>query len=305
VSVEPGRSAAVNVDIDSLYLYYRLHGLDEERATNVIWERGVPRFAELFASYGIRATFFVVGADLERWPRAMEGAKALVAEGHELGNHTWSHPYDFSKGDDTSIGEEIDRAHTIISEAAGREICGFRAPGYNMSEEVYRSLAQRGYLYSSSLFPSPPYMLAKWGVMASMLLRGKRSEAIWGNPSMMFSSRAPHHRRSVLEMPITVLPGIRFPLIGTTLSLMGTTGYRVIRPLLKQAKFLNLEFHGIDLIDLETDGIDGTLAAQRDLRIGLESKLETFSALMEDVSNGWNVRTLEELAPQFKGPRAR
>ena len=118
MSVEPGRSAAVNVDIDSLYLYYRLHGLDEERATNVIWERGVPRFAELFASYGIRATFFVVGADLERWPRAMEGAKALVAEGHELGNHTWSHPYDFSKGDDTSIGEEIDRAHTIISEAA-------------------------------------------------------------------------------------------------------------------------------------------------------------------------------------------
>ena len=36
----------------------------------------------------------------------MEGAKALVAEGHELGNHTWSHPYDFSKGDDTSIGEK-------------------------------------------------------------------------------------------------------------------------------------------------------------------------------------------------------
>ena len=122
---------------------------------------------------------------------------------------------------------------------------------------------------------------------------------------MMFASRAPHHRRSVLEMPITVLPGIRFPLIGTTLALMGLNGYKVARPLLKQAKFLNLEFHGIDLIDLKSDGIDETLLAQRDLRIGLESKLDTFSAVMEDVANGWEVQTLEEIAPKFKGPRAR
>ena len=57
---------------------------------------------------------------------------------------------------------------------------------------------------------------------------------------------------------------------------MGTTGYRIIRPLLKQAKFLNLEFHGIDLIDLKADGIDETLLAQRDLRIGLEFNSKRF-----------------------------
>jgi len=305
VSVGFGRRAAVNVDIDSLYLYYRLHGIDEERATNVIWDVGVPRFAELFASYGIRATFFLVGADLERWPSAMEGAKRLAAAGHELANHTWSHPYDFSLSDPVAIGEEIDRAHKVISEAAGKEICGFRAPGYNMSEQAYRSLAQRGYLYSSSIFPSPPYMLAKWGVMASMLLRGKRSQAIWGNPSMMFASRAPHHRRSILEMPITVLPGIRFPFIGTTLAMMGTKGYRLTKPFLSRAKFLNLEFHGIDLIDSTDDGIDEVLLAQNDLKISLDSKMDTFSAVLADVAQGWDVQTLEELAPQFKGPKAR
>lgn len=305
MSVESGRLAAVNVDIDSLYLYYRLHGLDEARATNVIWERAVPRFADLFAKFGIRATFFIVGSDLERWPEAMAGARTLAAAGHELGNHTWSHPYDFSRGDDALIAEEIDRAHTLISEAAGRPITGFRAPGYNMSDPVYRALAQRAYLYSSSIFPSPPYMLAKWGVMVGMLLRGKRSQAIWGNPSMMVASRAPHHRRSVLEMPITVLPGLRLPIIGTTLAMMGKAGYRLVRPFIERAPFVNLEFHGIDLIDLGGDAIDRTLLAQRDLRIDLSSKLATFSDVLEHVASGWHVGTLEELAPSFKGPKAR
>jgi hypothetical protein len=300
-----GRVAAVNVDIDSLYLYYRLHGLDEERATNVIWQEGVPRFAELFASFGIKATFFVVASDLERWPAAMEGAKALAKEGHELANHTWSHPYDFSLSGRDAIDEEIDRAHALISEAAGKPICGFRAPGYNMSEDVYRALAERDYLYSSSIFPSPPYMLAKWGVMASMKLRGKTSQAIWGDPKMMFASRSPHHRRSVLEMPITVLPFVRFPFIGTSLTLMGERGYRMMRPMLSRASFLNLEFHGIDLIDLASDGIDSTLGAQRDLRVGLEEKRAVFWAALSDISEGWDVQTLEELAPGFKGPRAK
>ena len=62
--------AAVNVDVDSLYLYYRIHGLDEAAATNAVWERGVVRFAELFGELGLRGTFFVVAQDLERWPAA-------------------------------------------------------------------------------------------------------------------------------------------------------------------------------------------------------------------------------------------
>ena len=42
------RAAAVNVDVDSLYLYYRIHGLDDAHAADAVWERGVARFAELF-----------------------------------------------------------------------------------------------------------------------------------------------------------------------------------------------------------------------------------------------------------------
>ena len=86
------RAAAINVDIDSLHLYYRIHGLDEARATNAVWEKGVVRFAELFDELGVKATFFVVSSDLERWPVAREIAQKLVADGHELGSHSHTHP---------------------------------------------------------------------------------------------------------------------------------------------------------------------------------------------------------------------
>jgi len=88
MSAQTTRAAAINVDIDSLHLYYRIHGLDESSATNAVWERGVVRFAELFAELGVKATFFVVASDLERWPEARRIAAQLVADGHELGSHS-------------------------------------------------------------------------------------------------------------------------------------------------------------------------------------------------------------------------
>src|SRR5262249_34201457 len=42
------------------------------------------------ASRRVLATFFVIGADMARAPDA---ARRLVAAGHQLGNHTYSHPH--------------------------------------------------------------------------------------------------------------------------------------------------------------------------------------------------------------------
>ena len=48
--------------------YWRIHGLPDappERARHAILRRCLPRFAALFARHDLRATFFVVGRDLE------------------------------------------------------------------------------------------------------------------------------------------------------------------------------------------------------------------------------------------------
>ena len=294
------RIAAVNVDVDSLYLYCRIHGLDEASATDAVWERGVVRFAELFDELGVAATFFIVGADLERSARARTIAAELVAAGHELASHSWSHPYDLTRLPPDEIGRELDRAADVLAELRGSPIAGFRAPGYTMTDTVWELLGRRSYGYDSSLFPCPPYYLAKATVMGLMRLVGRESRSILDRPSVMWEPRTPHWRRGTLELPITVLPGLRLPFIGTSLLMMGQRGYQLMRPLLRRASFVNLELHGIDLCDRELDGIDPRIAArQPDLRITLRDKQALFRRVIGDLRDDWGVATLEAIAPRY------
>ena len=303
MAVKTPRCAAVSVDVDSLYLYYRIHGLDESAATNAVWEKGVTRFAELFDEVGVKGTFFVVASDLERFPEARAIADQLVAAGHEIGSHTWSHPYDLTHLSDEAIAQEVDKAHALLSEVRGTPVQGFRAPGYHMTDAVYRALVQSDYLYSSSIFPSPPYYLAKVSIMGLMRLMGKESQAIAGDPRIMVASRHPHHRRSLLELPMTVLPKIRFPIIGTSLILLGKRGMRMLRPAISRIDFYNLEFHGIDMCDAEIDGIN--LSSQPDLKVPIKQKRATIKDTLEHMRDHWETAPLEKIAPYFKHPQAR
>jgi hypothetical protein len=296
--------AAVNVDVDSLYLYYGLHGLDASRDANQAWERGVTRFLELFDEVGIKATFFVVAADLGRWPKAREIAAEIARQGHEIGNHTYSHPYDLIRRDPDVIADEIDRADEVLSLVAGKPVRGFRAPGYHISAPVFAHLGRRGYAYSSSVFPSVPYHLAKWAVMAGMRLRGRPTQAIAGSPRMLWAPRLPHAREGVLEIPVTVLPWTRFPVIGTSLAALGESGYRVLQPMLDRLPFTNLELHAVDLCDLEGDGIEPALARQPDLRIPVAKKRALFRRVLQDLRDRAEVARLDELAPRLRSAYA-
>ncbi len=293
------RAAAINVDIDSLHLYYRIHGLDEARATNAVWEKGVVRFAELFDELGVKATFFVVSSDLERWPVAREIAQKLVADGHELGSHSHTHPYDLVRLEDAAVARELERSFELLSEVRGSPVAGFRAPGYTMTPRVLAMLRQAGYTYDSSIFPCPPYYLAKLAVLGGMLLRGRKSHSIVGPPSVMWESRLPSLKDGLVELPVTVLPGVRFPVIGTSLLMLKQYGFRAIRPLLKGVPFVNLELHGIDLCDLAEDQIDPVLLKQPDLRVPLQTKLDLFREVFGTLRDEWGVDTLERLAPRL------
>ena len=294
----PTKRAAINVDVDSLYLYYRIHGLPEHQATDVVWQRGVTRFAELFAKLGISATFFVVARDLEDSRAARDIAESLVAAGHELGSHSHTHPYDLVRLHDRALATELASSHAVLSDVRGSPVAGFRAPGYTMTPRVLKALVTRGYRYDSSIFPCPPYYLAKLGVLAMMALRGHRSHSIIGPPQVMWEKRLPHRRpEGIEEFPVTVLPGIRFPVIGTSLLTLGQRGYDLIRPLLKRVPFVNLELHGIDLCDLETDGIDKVLLKQPDLRVPLAEKLALFQRVFTDLRDDFGVDTLENFTP--------
>ena len=84
----------------------------------------VSRLLPVLDEHGVKATFFVTGAEIARHP---EAAAALVAAGHELGNHSYSHPRMVFMSQAT-IASEIERTDELIRAAGQRGDIHFRPP---------------------------------------------------------------------------------------------------------------------------------------------------------------------------------
>lgn len=69
-----------------------------------------PRLLDMLKARGIRATFFTVGQNTARYPAIM---RRIIADGHELANHTWTHPK-LSSLSDASVRNELKRSHSSL-----------------------------------------------------------------------------------------------------------------------------------------------------------------------------------------------
>jgi peptidoglycan/xylan/chitin deacetylase (PgdA/CDA1 family) len=83
-----------------------------------------PEVLDRLRARGVRATFFVVGRRAEAHPRLVS---RIVAEGHELGHHSWSHgpPQETSA---RSLLDEARRTSELLERFAGRRPSLFRPP---------------------------------------------------------------------------------------------------------------------------------------------------------------------------------
>ena len=272
---------SISVDLDGIRHYCRIYGLDPPAVADPVYCRALPRFLDLFTELGLGATFFVVGEDLEAPLNARLARQASLA-GFELGNHSFSHPYDLVRLPQEEQAGEIDQAAELIRAVSGKAPKGFRAPGYTVDRPLLALLAERGYSYDSSVLPSPPYYLAKVAALGWLKLRARASASILGDPRVMWapcqpyfcSAEAVRPSRPLLELPISVLPGLRLPLIGQSLFLLGPGLFRAMLPvLLRNRVHLNIELHGVDALGLVEDGLPTGLRVQPDLRLGLATKL--------------------------------
>jgi hypothetical protein len=237
-------------------------------------------------------------------------AKELALAGHELGNHSETHPYDLVARAPGVLHEEIARTHDRLGELLGRAPAGFRAPGYNVTPGLFAALAEQGYRYDSSLFPSPPYFLAKASVMASLRLRGKRSRSYIGDPRQLAAPADPYQaalgapwdaargaQPSMCELPITVTPFVRLPLIGTTFLMAPRPLRRALLWSTLGRSLFNLELHGIELLDAVQDDVPAELVArQPDLSRTLAQKREALDDVLSFMRQHFTLGTLEEIA---------
>jgi hypothetical protein len=299
----------VSIDLDGLGCYHQIHRLDVEPDPAAIYRDAMPRFLELFDELRVRATFFVIASDL-RLPDAVAALSEAVTLGHECASHTYHHPYNLREWNERSIRREIAQATDAIADTLGKRPIGFRTPGYNVDTTILRVLAETGYRYDSSVFPSPPYYAAKGAVMAAMALFGRPSGSSMTHPSALraplqpsrpsrwdFSRRGDRkHSLPLWEIPIGVLPGARVPVIGTSVgALSPASARRLVRWFKVGQGSLQFEMHGIDLLDSSDDCIRPELAArQPDVRRDWRSKRDAFAAFIRAASEHAPFMTLAE-----------
>ncbi len=302
------RFASVSIDLDSLWCYHEIHGLEpcESEKEDIIHQFAMPRIFDFFSSLDIPLTLFVIGKDVRRHRRFLLEASRL---GYELANHTFSHTYglrDLSKQD---IREDIKRGHEAIGELSSTAPVGFRTPGYNISTTIMSILAELGYAYDSSVFPCPPYYMAKGAVMGWRKLSGGKSRSSMALPQTLIAPTAPYvasprafWKRSAeatktpVEIPICTLPGLRFPIIGTSLHLLNAPTFKVLYPTLKLAHpdLINLEFHAIDFVDAQDLDHPRLVEHQPDLAISWEKKKERYSEILRVIGKDYNYLTLKD-----------
>ncbi|WP_341318277.1 polysaccharide deacetylase family protein [Paraburkholderia sp. IMGN_8] len=84
-----------------------------------------PQVLDLLDAYGVRATFFCIGAKAQRYPAL---AREIVARGHALENHSQVHVHTFSVTFPGALTREIDAAQRTFEELGGERPLFFRAP---------------------------------------------------------------------------------------------------------------------------------------------------------------------------------
>jgi peptidoglycan/xylan/chitin deacetylase (PgdA/CDA1 family) len=299
------RLCAVSVDLDEIPNYFGIHGLAAPTGpeAHAVYDLALQRLQDWAAGHGIALTLFAIGSDLGRAESAA-ALRRMSEAGHELGNHTLDHRYDLTRLSREQQREQVAGGIQGIRQATGCTATGFRAPGYTTTDTLYEVLNELGVAYSSSVFPCPPYYLAKAAALLAIRLRKRESHSILDVPEVLLAPRAPYRVGSpywqpgagMIELPVQVTEHLRLPFIGTTLTLFGPERSRWLTRGVLASNFVNLELHGIDVL-ASSDGLGALEPHQPDVRVTLQRKVDSLDAAIGVLkSNGYSFVRLDEAA---------
>jgi cellulose synthase/poly-beta-1,6-N-acetylglucosamine synthase-like glycosyltransferase/peptidoglycan/xylan/chitin deacetylase (PgdA/CDA1 family)/spore germination protein YaaH len=89
-----------------------------------------PKILEILKAKGVKATFFIVGQNGETNPSLVQ---RILAEGHEIGNHTFTHP-NLGETSEEVARIEINATQRLVEALTGRSMRLFRAPFFGDAE---------------------------------------------------------------------------------------------------------------------------------------------------------------------------
>jgi hypothetical protein len=209
--------ASLSLDADNKWSYLKTHGDPGWESFPSYLDVLVPRVLDFLAQRDLQITFFVVGQDaaLEKNHDALT---AIAAEGHEIGNHSFSHEPWMHLYEREKIEGEIREAEEHIERVTGQHPVGFRGPGFSFSDTTLEVLQERGYLYDASTLPTYLGPLARLYYFFNAHLNAvelDRRSSLFGSFRNGFRPLNPYRwggKDGLLEIPVTTMPIFRVPI---------------------------------------------------------------------------------------------
>jgi polysaccharide deacetylase family protein (PEP-CTERM system associated) len=117
-----------------------------------IVEKGTNKILDILDETDSKSTFFVLGWIAEKYPSLV---KEIDKRGHEVASHGYYHK-ELYKMNDEEIKEDIIKSKNILEQTIGKEVIGYRAPGFSSLDyiKLINLLSKLGFKYDASVFPA-------------------------------------------------------------------------------------------------------------------------------------------------------
>ncbi len=209
----------LSLDLDDVWTYLKVRGDTRWRERPTHFAVVVPAMLELLDSAQAQATVFVVGADATMDDRA-PWLERIVAAGHEIGNHSHEHLSWQRALTEREVEDDLRASHDALTRLTGTPPVGYRSPGFSWNRTVLKTLAQLGYQYDASVFPTwlGPLSRAAYRMRAhSSPEHLVRLNGLFGEARDSILPVRPYRwtlpdGHVLTEVPVTTVPFLRIPL---------------------------------------------------------------------------------------------
>lgn len=194
----------IQIDCDSETVIKKHYNLLKD--INYSYYSSLGCFLSKFEEYRLRSTLFVVGQDVNCYNKAY--LRWAVENGHELANHSFTHPVSFSDMTTDEIKIEIRKTNDIIFNELGCVCRGFRAPNFDINFSIFSILENEGLQYDCSILETPYNsvlkLIKKHDANVGYYLPSKDSKGI----DLLIQGM---NNINVVEIPISTFPYLKFP----------------------------------------------------------------------------------------------
>jgi peptidoglycan/xylan/chitin deacetylase (PgdA/CDA1 family) len=211
-------------DVEEFDLPRELGRALDRDAECTITERGVDEILALLARHRACATFFVTARFASARPACV---RAIHAAGHEIAAHGLAHADDYTSMHPADAVTRLRAARALLGQITGEDPRGIRAPRLRgPTSDVLRAAA---FTYDASPHPT-------W---------------IPGRYNGLRLPRAPWREDGLLRIPISVVPGIRWPVSWLWFRLLGSPANRwAASAASRGTPYLHLYFHPWEAMDI-------------------------------------------------------